>query len=212
MWWADDLPLPHDWPVLVYLDPHPRRPTAVGWFRVDPLDNWWMDRELEVSGNAEEVRDAIQVVEREERWSPIWTKADPKITVQPNQFAGQEWSIGVALQEVGFTFLPANPTFTTAVDRIRRALQPDPRTRQPRLRFRARCRRAIYQMSHYVWDEFARRVDRDVKEKPKDQHSDFPALVRYLANDDPTWLGCQHAQYRSVWRRNGTGRSPRTGY
>lgn len=66
-------------------------------------------------------------------------------------------------------------------------LKPDQDTLRPRLHIHSRCRDTVYQLSRFVWDNFSKRIDRDLKQTPKDKHSDYPALLRYLANSDPVF-------------------------
>ncbi len=45
-------------------------------------------------------------------------------------------------------------------------------------------------MKRYVWDDFRRNTDRDQKQLPKDKHDDYPTLLKYLMNFEPSfaWL------------------------
>jgi hypothetical protein len=51
-----------------------------------------------------------------------------------------------------------------------------------------RCKDTIYQIQRFVWDEYSHNIDRDQKQKPKDKYDDFPAMLRYLANSEPSLL------------------------
>ena len=220
IWDGRDLewPGPAEWPALFYMDPHQARPTACAWFKIDPLDRWWQVGELEVAGSAGVVKAAVEQYEAAHRLTPVWRKGDPKITAQTNQFArefdGQPWNLRRAFEEVGFDFEDANTNFSVARERLVRAMEPDPYTRTPRLRVHESCRQTIYQVSHFVWEASARRENVSTKELPARRHSDFPALWRYLAMDDPTWSGLQRLRHPEPIRigAGGTGRNPRTGW
>ena len=69
--------------------------------------------------------------------------------------------------------------------RVNRYLKPDPSTRRPRLIFHQRCIRTATQMKRYVWDDYRRSTDRDLKQQPKDKYSDYPTLLKYLLNAEP---------------------------
>ena len=220
VWDDDDLdwPGPATWPALFYMDPHQARPTACAWFKVDPNDAWWQIGELEVPGNALAVKTAVLAYEAQHHLDVLWRKGDPKITAQRNQFAvdfeGEVFSIGRAFEEAGFPFDPANTNFTVAIDRIEDALRPNPFTRVPRLRVHASCTRSIYQITHFSWSAGSRRENVNIKDDPSRKDSDFPALHRYLAMDDPDWRSLQamrHVRPVSLVH-GGTGRNARTGW
>jgi hypothetical protein len=41
-------------------------------------------------------------------------------------------------------------------------------------------RECIYQLEHYIWDEYKNSYDRDPKDKPKMVNTHFPDLFHYL--------------------------------
>jgi hypothetical protein len=51
----------------------------------------------------------------------------------------------------------------------------------PKFRAANDLKEFIYQIEHYVWDEFKLGTDRDPKEKPKDINTHYPDLCHYLA-------------------------------
>ena len=63
----------------------------------------------------------------------------------------------------------------------------DEQLERPRWTIDPRCKTTIYQMRRYLWDDFKRQAERDQKQRPKDRHSDFPTLYKYLANSQPTF-------------------------
>ena len=213
VWDDGDLgwPGPTQWPVLFYMDPHQSKPTACAWYKVDPQDAWWQIAEAEIVGDATVVRDRVLAIEREHGWHVAWRKGDPKITAQTNQFArefeGRVFSIREAFEEVGFPFDGANTNFSVAVERIEQAFRPNRYTRAPRLRIHRDCTRTIYQVGRYVWNEGARRVNVNKAEQPSRAHSDFPALLRYLAMDEPTFRGLEMwAHQEPIALASGAGR------
>ena len=200
------------------MDPHQSRPTACAWFKVDPQDGWWQVAEKDIEGDAGQVRTQVEAFEREHGLHPFWRKGDPKITIQPNQFArefnGRPFTIREAFEEVGFWFEDANTNFTVGRERILAAWQPNPYTRMPKLRIHRSCTRTAYQVGHFTWETSARRDGTVTKELPGRRHSDFPALLRYLANDDPTWRMVQLVRSAEPVHvgAGGVGRNKRTGW
>ncbi len=216
VWDDEDLawPGPVDWPVVFYMDPHQARPTACAWYKIDPRDGWWQIHEAEIAGDAAAVKRTVETFEREHAIRVAWRKADPKITAQGNQFArevdGEQFTIRRAFEEVGFDFENANTNFTVAIERIERALRPDPYTKAPRLRVHRSCTRTIYHLTHNVWATSRRAENQDTKEQPGRRWSDFVAVTRYLAIDDPEYRALemhQHQRAVSLVSRSPAGRS-----
>lgn len=209
-------PGPRDWPTLFYMDPHQAKPTACAWVKVDPEDAWWQVAELEIAGDAGAVKRECEAFEAEHRLTPRWRRGDPKITAQTNQFArefqGERFTIRRAFEEVGFDFLEANTNFTVGRERLLQAFAVQPGTRRPRFRIhRTRCPKTLYQYLHFVWHAATASGG---KEQPSRYHSDFPALGRYLALDDPSWTGLERLQTATPLRigASGTGRNSATGW
>ena len=210
-------PGPTDWPTLFYMDPHQARPTACAWVKVDPRDGWWVIHEAEIAGDAATVRREVEAFERAEGLDVVWRKGDPKITEQHNQFArefeGRPFTIREAFEQAGFPFEEANTNFSVAIERVEQALRPDRLTRVPRLRIHRDCSRMIYQVTHFTWKVSERREGPDVRDIPSRRHSDMPALLRYLANDEPEYRMIQAVRHVTpVSLARGAGRNRATGW
>jgi hypothetical protein len=50
------------------------------------------------------------------------------------------------------------------------------------VRWHRRCTQAIYQIKRFVWEDFKRKDEKDVKNKPRAKYDDHPAMARYLLN------------------------------
>ena len=220
--WDDrdlDWPGPTSWPSLFYMDPHQARPTACLWVKVDERDQWWGVADMDISGPASLVRKRCEEFEAAHGLRIVWRKGDPKITVQRNQFTtsfeGQEFSIRQAFEEAGFEFEDANTNFTVGRQRVLDALRPNRYTRAPQVRFhRTHCAGTLYDLSHFVWTP-SKRENVNLKEDPSKRNSDKPALVRYLAMDDPTWRDLERVRQPQRGLRfggGGEGRSKATGW
>jgi hypothetical protein len=217
VWDDHDLewPGPTDWPTVFYMDPHQSKPTACAWYKVDPQDGWWQVAELEVPGDAPDVKRECEALETEAEFDVVWRKGDPKITSQTNQFAreyeGQKFTIRTAFEEAGFDFLDANTNFTVARERLLAAMQPNPYTRTPRFRVhRTRCAKTAHSFTRFTWQETKTPTGKD---QPGRQHSDWAACARYLAMDDPTWSGLARLQHPvRLSLRAGGGRNRATGW
>ncbi len=182
------------WPVVMVLDPHPRKPHCLAWFAIDPSDDVWQVAELEVDGSPVEVKVAVDQLETRYGLNVCYRLIDPNMAESPSHAGGRR---GVTVRDefdaVGLRCDLADDNRHTARYRVRELLQPDPRTRAPRFHVFSRCARTNYQMQRYVWDEWTRYSSdkRDPKPMPREKHDDFPALIQYLANASPTFYGLQ---------------------
>jgi hypothetical protein len=76
---------------------------------------------------------------------------------------------------------------TVGRTRVNEMLKPDASVRRPRMMVSSLCEKMIHQMTRYVWDDFKQSLERDQKQKPKEKFDDFPAILRYLANSEPSF-------------------------
>lgn len=187
--------VPNNWPIVMVIDPHPRKADAIGWFAITPSDDIVMVAEGECSGTAADVWRYVQT--QEDRLGLYTRKRlmDPNIAVETNDKMGRGWTIKRAYDEVGLRCELANDEINTGIQNVQDLLKPDQRTRRPRFRTFRSNQKFIYGMSHWSWDEWSRGGDKEPKEKVRDKAKDFPDLVRYLANDKPSYrrytLGAQ---------------------
>ena len=201
-------PGPPDWPTLFYMDPHPAKPTACLWIRVDPNDAGWVVAEQEIEGDAQVVKDTCERFEREHGLHPVWRKGDPKITAQGQQFArefqGLPFTIRRAFEDVGFWFDDANTAFDVGIDRLERALKVNPLTRAPGLRVHVDCPKTIHQVQRFTFE----------REKPSKKNSDFPACLRYFAIDEVSYraLALLRVGHPVAVAARRTGRNSATGW
>ena len=71
--------------------------------------------------------------------------------------------------------------------RLNDYLKVDRRTRVPRFKVHQRCSKFIYQTKRYVWDNYRRQDERDLKQLPRDKYDDYPTLAKYLLNSGVTF-------------------------
>lgn len=180
------------WPCLFLLDPHPRKPNMMSWVVVDPSDDLWQIAEMEVDGEPAMVRDRVFDFERSLRLNILGRIIDPNMAGSPAHSAGQRHvTVREEFDAVGLRCALADDAFDVGMKRVREFLKPDPRTKRPRLHIFNTCHITNKQMKNYSWDEWARysTEQRDPKATPKAKQDDFPTLLRYLANLNPTYAG-----------------------
>lgn len=175
------------WPTVFLLDPHPRKPHMFSWVQIDTFDDWWQVAEGQVEGDPTDVRQYVDEVE-----GSLGLRVGLRL-MDPNM-GGSRWSgahDGISWQD---EFEQAGLRCDLADDsgvgrkRINTLLKPDDRTRRPRIQIhQQRCPVTIQQMQRYVWDDFRASLEKDQKQVPKTKNDDFPTLLKYLANADPTF-------------------------
>lgn len=178
---------PHGaWPTVWVLDPHPRKPHMFAWIQISPEDDWWVVREGEVDGSPEDVRAYVDRVESGLGLGVARRLIDPNmgrnLSSSSRKVTWQDEFDAVGL----ITDLATSDT-ETGWQRINAMLRPDPLTRRPRLMVDVSCEKTIFQMQRYVWDDYRQALEKAQKQKPKEKHDDFPGILRYLANSDPTF-------------------------
>lgn len=173
------------WPTVFLLDPHPRKPHMFLWVQITPSDDWRVVAEGKCEGDCADVRKAVDEVEQSLGLFIGRRLIDPNMGASPS---GQKREVNWRDE---FAAAGLNCDLADDVDvgraRVNAMLRPDPDTLRPRAIFHPRCRDAIYQMNRYSWGEYARSLERDLKQKPKDLYDDHPTLLKYLANSEPVF-------------------------
>lgn len=193
------------YPIVVGLDPHPRKPHCLGWYQITPNDDIHQIHELEVDGGPAEVWAAVQRVEHDYQWKYIHRLIDPNMGRSPSD-ARRELTWQEAFEQVG---LVCDLAEDSDVGRrtLDEYLQPDVRLEAPRFLVDPRCEKTIYQFKRFLWDDYKRGNEHDLKQRPKDKHADFPTLAKYVVNSSPTFRGLQQigAVYSRQWERGAYG-------
>ena len=180
---VEDFELGDNWPVIALLDPHPRKPHMLCWVAVDPNDDLWMVQEGEVEGDAPDTKAFADAVEEGMTLDVRLRLMDPNMGRSPSG-ARREITWQDEFSNAGMVFDLADDS-DIGRKRINQYLKPDPHTRRPRLTIHSRCQTAIAQMKRYVWDDYRRTMERDVKQTPKTKYDDYPTMLKYLLNWSP---------------------------
>lgn len=178
----------YTWPHIFVLDPHPRKPHMMCWIACDPVGNWWITSELEMDSVPTIVANAVAMRERDMRINVRARFMDPNMGKAPAGARTRHLSMQQEFASAGLRCDLANDNRDTARQRIREMLRPSIITMEPSLRVFKCCPRTNYQFMRYCWDEWTRYTSdaRDSKPVPRDKHDDFPTMVGYFANSNPT--------------------------
>jgi len=197
--WKDGYP-PSSWPRMMIIDPHDRLPFAIAWMAMDQTGDMYGYREAWLKEKT--IIDVVRHIRDTERHCGESIRVR---LMDPNFGAKRYANTGATVQEefesagkeLGYPL-----RFTLACDdavagryKVHQYLQYDKSkpislTNHPKLYLIDDLKEWIYQMEHYIWDEY-KFSDRDAKEKPKDTATHFPDVTRYgllhrLSYDIPT--------------------------
>ena len=187
---------PIHWPRVMLLDPHDRTPHALLWVACDECGDYWAYREKwykDERGDAPILKEVAQYCKKVE------TESKERITVRvldPNFGPKRYGNTGISCREelemssreifYPMRFIYGDDHKELGRKAFAELLKFD-RTRpislvnHPKFRAASDLKEYIYQVEHYVWDEYKSIQNRDAKEKPKDINTHFPDLSHYLA-------------------------------
>lgn len=177
-------------PVIMAMDPHQRKGTAITWAFVDPTDKVVFFDELLIQGTAPEVVAAIQAKEKTHKARTQLRLIDPAANKQVSGYGSQRTTL-TEFQECGmdFSYADNNDAGYSVVESY---LHYDKSKSYGSLN----CPMAYvtedapltwYGLSHLRWDEYRFNADRDPKERVKDKDKDFPDCVRYTLAIRPSY-------------------------
>lgn len=215
-----------DWrsyPGFMVVDPHDRKPFAMAWGLVTPLDEtifldeWPNFDFVKTKTFKAGVDDYLRIIHEKERevWKTITEgtaamveeEAEPNVQLRimdPNFGRTPKAGTGRSLVD---EFADRGMWFDSSVDdnlesghlAVRTDLEAD------KLFVMPNCRNIIKSMENYTWDEYRGKTDRSSKEQPKDRYKDFADVVRYARKypvryDDP---GSMRVDFHLEEIRNG---------
>lgn len=176
------------------LDPHPRKPHFLAWVQVTSNEDFEVVATKQVEGGAEDVRDAVQEVERLLPYCNVVRIMDPNMGASPSG-ATRELTWQMEFDNVGLHFDLGSDS-DVGRSRLNDFLKPDPKFLRPRFRLDPACADASAQMKRYVWDENKIAGNKDVKQVPLQKNDDYPTLFKYLMNRMPGHVDHELSVYR----------------
>lgn len=190
----------------VSIDPHDRKPYAMGFYLVAPGgDIYWYDEwpnepyeRLKYWDNLVENYVAIL---QQKRYRASYLEMDPNYGNRRSSMTGMTIAETFAMYGYGFN-IDIIDDLAAGHAKVNEYLRHD-RTRpiqvgnQPKMFFLENCRNLIKGFQNYIWDDYRGRTAdlKGVKEKPRDVYKDFPDVVRYAAMDDPGYFNPQTREH-----------------
>lgn len=188
---------PTHWPRMMLIDPHDRNPHALLWIAVDDTMNYWAYREAWLRETLiEEAAAHIKKVELFARERITLRVIDPNFG--PKKYANsgstvrEEFEGAARRLQYPIRFAFGNDSKELGRKAFARMLKYDT-TRpislmnHPRIKFASDMKESIYQIEHYVWDDFKGGTEKDPKETPKDVNTHFPDLCHYFSLANFGW-------------------------
>lgn len=182
---------PRDWTRVFLIDPHDRRDHALLWIAKEKdYGRLFVYREALLKGYTfEETVDYIKEQETSARERILYRYIDPNFG--PKNQANTNLTVRDTFEEAaGKQNYPMRFSFGDDHKKLGRQSvssllrydinQPVSIINRPELIIADDCVNCIYQIEHYIWDDF-KYGDRDAKEEEKPLNTCFPALLRYLA-------------------------------
>ena len=174
--------------VIMAMDPHPRKGTAITWAYMDSWDRVTFFDEMLIHGDAATVVAAIREREKTHGSRTQLRVADPAIEKQYG--FGSDLTTHDEFQRVGMSFALADNSEAgyEVVESYLKWDKTKPITslNQPMVYFTENCTNTWYSMTHLMWDEYKFGANRDPKEKVKDKDKDFADCVRYTLVNRPS--------------------------
>lgn len=170
------------------VDPHDRKPFAIGWYASFPNDDtftiaeWpeYMFHKVK-SCDLDEVDYAklIKATENDLEHPADVRRMDPNFG-NSTKFGLGGKTVKQVLADQGLNYQDTPDDLHEGHQAVRRLLGNPRKKIQPKLYFLSHCVNHIYGMEHYAWKE-ARDDSKGISELPELVYKDFPDLVRYGA-------------------------------
>lgn len=178
--------IPDHWPRFCVIDPHDRRPFAMGWYAVDPMDRIWVYDEYpnsmfhKITSTDLKTSDFATIIRNKEGKNSIAKRIiDRRYGFRRQVQSGT--TIQEELNEYDLYFNPSYDDTQGGIEAGHIAVKGylGRRDEEPRIFFMENCINHIYSMTHYIYDEKTG--------KPQEHGKDFADLVRYLCKDTPNY-------------------------
>ncbi len=186
-----DFVLKSYYPVVMAMDPHPRKATVITWAAVTENNDVVFFDELEIKGTAKEITSAIRAKEASHAAATTFRVIDPAARAQGSSIAFQTDTL-TEFEKEGLSFALADNQdhgYNVVHERLtydkKKAISS---LNRPTCYFTQSVPLTWKGMTHLLWDDWStKRFERDQKEKVKDKAKDFPDCVRYTLVSRPRY-------------------------
>jgi len=181
--------IPRDWPRYNVCDPHDRKPFALGWYTVSPIndvyfyDEWPPEPFHKLTSCDKTPKDYATLIRLKEGKDKIIRRIiDPNFGKAPKATSGT--TVIYEFDQYGLHFDGADDNMAAGHLKVRDYLEYDKTrkvssTNKPKVFFFNTLQNFIYGMTHYIAEG---------ETNPKYQYKDFADLVRYALIDNPQYI------------------------
>jgi len=183
---------PAHWERLMLIDPHDRLPHAVLWVARDPeygilyaYREAWL-RDMTFRQACEHIRDVEMKAHEKISLRIMDPNFGPKMQGNTKRSVREEFESASDESNYPMTFTFGDDHKELGRKKVEEMLfydktQPISIINRPGFVVAKDLVNCIYQVEHYIWDEFKHASERDPKETPKDVNTHFPDLWHYLS-------------------------------
>jgi hypothetical protein len=167
----------------------------MSWIVVSPEDEYYQVAELSADAEPVDLKKAVDEIEKRLNLNLVKRTMDPNMgESQAHNMGRRHTTVRDELSAVGLRCDLADDDFVVGKTRLNTLFKPDRRTRRPRQFIFNTCAKTDYQLRHFTWDEYTRYSSdtHDPKQLPRKKDDDFPGLLRYHANLEPTFAGLKY--------------------
>lgn len=195
-------------PIIMSVDPHPRRPWAIAWIAVLPDNNYYVVRQWpngpyhKMKSSNHGFDDYARIIREVEETFPggsqrvLWREFDPNLSRTPQAMAQGSTTMQKEMAKLGLRFRSdVNDKIYTGHEVLHTLLQYDreeplSELNKPKLYVEASCSNVIYGFENYSWDEY-RETEKGLKITPKEEGKDFIDTIRYCVSRKPKFMAWQ---------------------
>ena len=155
------------------------------WALVDPSDDLWVIADGACEGDPTDVRKMTLNIEKNLGLNVTHRVIDPNMALSPaSSKRGVNWRD--EFDAAGLVCSLADDSHVGR-ERLNQFLKPDAGRWQPRIHVHPRCAPTIHQVKRHVWQDRKLGSERALLLIPKDKDDDYPAMLKYLMNESPSF-------------------------
>lgn len=155
------------------------------WALVDPSDDIWVVQDGQLDDDPAELRAYVEDMEESLGINTQVRLVDPNMGRSPAS-SRRDITWQDEFDRAGLLCDLADDS-DVGRGRLNEYLKPDPHTLRPRIHVHPRCQSSIHQIKRYVWDDHRRKQEKDLKQKAREKYDDYPTMLKYLLNYEPTF-------------------------
>jgi phage terminase large subunit-like protein len=179
---------PNDWPVVMGVDPHERKPLHILWATITPDNTIIVFDWALIKGTTDSIQAELNAKESHHTMPAVLCVMDPN-RGKAKQIDDKSWED--VFTDYGYPVMFTEDNIRIGHTMVHNYLMHRvEKVLVPRLRFTDACRGKggpVHHMTRYAWEDWQKKRGNEskaIKEKPKDLYKDFPDIIRYMCLAD----------------------------